>query len=100
MRALYSLISRARTVCTLWQAVVTLALDGWVALTPIQLLVLGCGLCIILRTLAPSPPPSGRKPAILMDRLCSLTAAASVIGLAVIDAVGSCVFIERLALGV
>ncbi len=96
MRALYSLFSRARTVCALWQAMVTLALRGWASLTPIQLLVLGCGLCIILRMLVPSPPVSGRKWAVFMDRLCSLVAAVSVIGLTVTDAVGSCVFIERL----
>jgi len=98
MRALYSLISRARTVCALWQAMVTLALDGWSALSLVQLLVLGCGLCIILRTLVPSPPCGSRR-TVFMDHVCSLIAAASVIGLTVTDAVG-CAFISRLTLGV
>jgi hypothetical protein len=98
MRALYSLISRARTACALLQATMILAFDGWAALTPVQLLVLGCGLCIILRTLVPSPPP-GRKRAIFMDHFLSVIAAVSVIALTGIDGVGSCLFVGRLALG-
>jgi len=100
MRALYSLLSRARTVCALTQAMATLARSGWGALAPIQLLVLVCGLCILIAALIPSAPPSGRRRAIVMDQLCSALAAVAVIGLAVADAVGSCVLLGRLALGV
>lgn len=99
MRALYSLIARARTACALLQALVTFAFAGPSALAPGQLLVLGCGLCILLRMLAPSPPAGSRR-AVLMDRLCSVIAAAAVIGLIAADTVGSCAFLGRLALGV
>ncbi len=99
MRALYSLVSRARTVCALGQAMVTFARAGPSALAPMQLLVLGCGLCLIVTMLIPSSP-SGSRQAIFMDRLCSVMAAGAVIGLAISDAVGSCVLLGRLALGV
>jgi hypothetical protein len=99
MRALYSLISRARTVCALGQAMMTFARAGPSALASIQLLVLGCGLCLFIGMLIPSPPPSGSRRVIFLDRLCSVMAAAAVMGLAVTDAVGSCVLVGRLALG-
>ncbi len=99
MRALYSLVSRARTLCALGQATVTFARAGPSALAPLQLLVLGCGLCLLLAILVPSSP-SGSSRAIFLDRLCRVMAAAAVIGLAVTDAVGSCVLLGRLTLGV
>ena len=99
MRALYSLISRARTFCALTQALVTLTRHGWAALAPTQVLLVGCGLCIIVRMLVPSPA-SGHKAGVLMDFLCSLLAVAALIALAVSDAVGSCILLGRLALGV
>ena len=46
MRALYSLVCRLRTLSALAQGTVTLVLDGWAALSPAQLLLLGCGLGI------------------------------------------------------
>ncbi len=100
MRALYFLVSCVRTVCALGQAMATFARAGPSALAPMQLLVLGCGLCLIVTMLVPSPPPSGSTRAVFMDRLCSVMAAVAVIGLAVSDAAGSCVFIGRLTLGV
>jgi hypothetical protein len=100
MRALYALVSRTRTLCALWQAVATFARAGPAALAPGQLLVLGCGLCLLLRMLAPSPPPSGSRRAILLDGLCRGMAAAAVLGLTATDTVGSCVLLARLTLGV
>ncbi len=100
MRALYSLVSLARTVYALGQTTMTFVRAGPSALTPMQLFLLGCGLCIILRMLVPSPPPSGSHRAIFLDRLCDLMAAAAVISLTVTDAVGSCVLLGRLTLGV
>ncbi len=99
MRALYSLISRARTVCALGQTLVTFARDGPSALAPLQLLVLGCGLCLLITMLVPSPPSRSRG-TIFLDRLCGVMAAAAVIGLAVTDAVGSCALLDRLTPGV
>ena len=100
MRALYSLVSRARTVCALGQAVVTFARAGPSALTPVQLLVLGCGLCLLVTMLVPSPPPSGSRRVIFVDRLCRVMAAAAVIGLTASDIVGSCLFLGRVTLTV
>jgi hypothetical protein len=100
MRALYSLVSRARTVCALGQALATFARAGPAALVPMQLLVLGCGLCLLVTMLVPSPPPSGSGRVIFTDRLCSVMAAAAVMGLALADAVGPCAWLVRLALGV
>ena len=100
MRALYSLVCRARTVCALGQAMVTFARAGPSALAPIQLLVLGCGFCLIIRVLVPSPPPSGSRRAVLLDRLCSVMAAAAAVGLTATDTVGSFVLLGRLPLGV
>jgi hypothetical protein len=99
MRALYSLVSRARTVCALGQALVTFARAGPSALAPMQLLVLGCGLCLLIPILVPSLSRGSRR-AVLLDRLCGGMAAAAVIGLAVSNAVGSCVLLGRLTLGV
>ncbi len=99
MRALYSLVSRARTVCALGQTTMTFVRTGPSALTPVQLFLLGCGLCLILRMLVPSPPLSGSNRAIFLDRLCSLIAAAAVIALTATDTTGSCVLVGRLALG-
>jgi len=100
MRALYSLVSRARTVCALGQAMVTLARAGPAALAPVQLLVLGCGLCLLVTMLVPSPAPSGSRRAVFLDRLCGVMAAAAAIGLTVSDAAGSFVLLGRLPLGV
>ena len=100
MRALYSLVSRARTVYALGQTLVTLARAGPSALAPMQLLVLGCGLCLLVTVLVPSPPPSGGRRAILLDRLCGVMAAAAALGLAAGDAVRSLVLLGRLTLGV
>lgn len=99
MKVLCSLVSRARTVCAFLQAAVAFARGGLASLTPVQLLVLGCGLCIAVRILLPSPMSSGGKRAVAMDRLCSVIAAAAVIGLAVADAVGCCLILGRLTLG-
>ncbi len=98
MRALCSLISRARTLCALGQAIVTLVRAGPSALAPVQLLVLGCGLCLLITMLVPSPPPSGSRQAVFLGRLCSMMAAAAVIGLMVSDAVGSCAWLGRFTL--
>lgn len=98
MRALYSLVSRARTVCALGQATVTFARDGPSALAPMQLLVLGCGLYLLVAMLVPSPP-SGSRRAIFLDRLSGVMAAVAVVGLALTDAGGSCALLGRLALG-
>lgn len=99
MRALYSLVSRVRAVCALGQAMVTFVRAGPLALAPMQLLVLGCGLCFLIAMLLPSAPSGGRR-AIVLERLCGVMAAAAVIGLTVAGAVGFCVFLGRLALGV
>ena len=99
MRALYSLVSHARTVCALGQTMATFVRAGPSALTPVQLLLLGCGLCIILRMLVPSPPPSGGNRAIFLDRLCNLVAAAAIIGLTVADTAGSWASVAGRALG-
>ncbi len=98
MRALYSLVSRACTLCALGQATVTFARAGPSALAPLQLLVLGCGLCLLITMLVPSPPPSGNRRAVFVDRLCRGMAAAAVMGLAVADAVGFGVLLGRLTL--
>jgi hypothetical protein len=99
MRALYSFIARARTIYALGQTAVTFVMAGPFALAPVQLLFLGCGLCLILGMLAPTPSPGDRR-AILLDRLCSVMAAGGVIGLIFSDAVSACLFLGRLALGV
>jgi len=99
MRALCALVSRARTFCALGQAVVTFAHAGPAALAPVQLLVLGCGLCFLVTMLAPSPP-SGSRRAVLLDRLCGVMAAAAALGLTISDAVGSFALLGRLPLGV
>ncbi len=99
MRALYSLVSRARTVCALGQTTMTFVRTGPSALTPVQLFLLGCGLCLILRMLVPSPPLSGSNRAIFLDRLCNLIAAAAITSLTVADTAGSWVSVARLALG-
>jgi len=99
MRALYSLLCRLRTLHALSQATVTLAVHGWSAATPTQLLILASGLGVALRVLIPSPAPGGRRLWVRMDRLLSIIAAASIIGLAVSGIAGSCVFVGRIALG-
>ena len=96
MRALYSLVSRARTVCALGQAAVALARAGPSALASMQLLILGCGFCLVIAMLV----PSGHRRATFVDRLCSVMAAAAVIGLAITDIASSCVVLGRLTLGV
>lgn len=98
MRALYSLVSHARTVCALGQAMATFARDGPSALALMQLLVLGCGLCLLIAMLVPSPSRGSRR-AVLLDRLCGVMAAAAVMGLVVSDAVDSCILLRKLALG-
>ena len=100
MRALYSLVSRAHTVYALGQAMVTFARAGPSALAPIQLLVLGSGLCLLVTMLLPSVPPSGSRRAVFSDRLYGVVAAAAALGLTAGDAVGSLVLLGRLMLGV
>jgi hypothetical protein len=99
MRALYTLVARARTVYALGQTAVTFVRVGPSALAPVQLLFLACGLCLILGTLAPTPRPGDRR-AILLDRVCGVMAAGAVIGLIFSDAVSACLFLGRLARGV
>lgn len=99
MRALYSLVSRARTVCALGQAIVTFVRAGPFALATGELLVLGCGLCLVISMLVPSPPPSASRRAVFADRLCRVVAAAAVVGLAITDAVGAWVLLRGLRLG-
>ena len=88
------------TVCALGQAMATFARAGPSALTPVQLLVLGCGLCLLVTMLAPSPPSSGSRRAVLLDRLGRVMAAAAALGLTVSDAAGCFVWLGRLPLGV
>jgi hypothetical protein len=99
MRALYSLVSRARTVCALGQAMVTFVRAGPSALAPVQLLILGCGLCILVSMLVPSPPSSGSRRVVLLGRLSAVIAAAAVIALTTNDAVDSFAWLAKLALG-
>ncbi len=99
MRALYSFIARARTVYALGQTAVTFVRAGPSALASIQLLFLGCGLCLILGMLALTSRPGDRR-AIFLDRMCGVMAAGGVIGLIFSDAVSACLFLGRLALGV
>jgi hypothetical protein len=100
MKALYSLVSRARTICALGQAVVTFVRAGPSALAPVQLLLLGCTLCLVVSMLIPSPPASGSRRAVFVNRLCRMTVAAAVVNLTVADVVGSCIFLGSLPLGV
>ena len=64
-----------------------------------KLLILGCGICLIVRILVPSPPSSGSRQAIFLDRLFSVIAAVALIGLAVTDAALDCVLLGRFAVG-
>jgi len=99
MKALYSLFCHARTVCALVRGIVTFACGGWAALMPAQLLVLGCGLCLVLRILVPSPPPGARKQAAFLDVFLSGMAAASVLAIGVTGIVDSGLFLGGLMLG-
>ncbi len=98
MRALYSLVCRLRTLYALAQGMITLAFDGWTAVTPGQFVVLGCGLCVLVRILVP-PPPGPNGPWVWTDRTLSTTAAASIIGLTASEIAGVCRFVGRLTLG-
>lgn len=99
MRALYSLISRLRTLHALSQGMVTLAVHGWPAVTQVQLLILACDLGVVLRIVIPSPSAARGKTRARIDRLLSIAAAASIIGLAASEIVESCVYVGRIALG-
>ncbi|MGE5296770.1 MAG: hypothetical protein ACM3VT_18270 [Solirubrobacterales bacterium] len=99
MRALYSLVCRLRTVHALAQGMITLTLDGWTAVTPGQLLVLGCGLCILVRVLVPSPRAGCSGPWRWVDHALSTTAATAVIGLTASETACVSAFAARLALG-
>jgi hypothetical protein len=99
MKALYSLFCHARTVCALVRGIVTLAHGGWAALMPAQLLVLGCGLCIALRILVPSPALGARKQAVFLDQFLCGMAAVSVAALCVTGIVDSGLFLGGLMLG-
>jgi len=79
MRALYSRVCHLRTLCALGRGMVTLTLDGWTALAPSQLLVLGCGLCIVLRTVIPSPRANDGRRVAFLDALVSVMAAVAVV---------------------
>jgi len=98
MRALYSLVCRLRTIHALTQGIVSLAREGWAAATPVQLLVLACGLAIALRVLVPSPSPEGGQTRVRMDRLLSMAAAAAIIGLSASEIAGSCLCLGSLVL--
>jgi hypothetical protein len=100
MRALYSLLSRLRTFHALAQATVTLAVHGWTAATPAQLLVLACGFGVALRVLIPSPAPGCGRSWVRMDHLLRITAAASIIGLAASGIASSWFFVAGIVLGV
>jgi len=100
MRALYSLVCRLRLACALTQGMMALAFDGWMALTPWQHLLLGCGLGLFLRISIPSPPSTRRGLIAFLDRLLNVTAAGSLVALASADAVGSWTLAARLILGV
>jgi hypothetical protein len=99
MRALYSLVCHLRTVCAMAQGVLTLTFDGWAALTAAQFLVLGCGLCIVLRILVPSPSASAARPLILASHLLSTVTAVSVVGLGIGSLAGAGVFIASCLAG-
>jgi hypothetical protein len=77
-----------------------LALDGWATLTPAQLMLLGCGLCLLLRIVVPSAASDGRRGGIaLLDPLLSGIAAASIVVLTTAGLADSGLFLARLALG-
>ena len=99
MKALYSLLCHARTVCALVRGIVTLAYGGWAALMPTQLLVLGCGLCLVLRILVPSPPPGARQRAAFLDVFLNGMAAGSVLAIGVTGIVDSGLLLGHLTLG-
>ncbi|MBP7053888.1 MAG: hypothetical protein KBE65_22980 [Phycisphaerae bacterium] len=100
MRALYSLVCRVRTLCALTQGMVTLAIDGWAALAPVQLMLLGCGLCLLLRIVVPSPPSDRRRGGIaLLDPLLSGMAAGSIVVLTTAGFADSGLLFARLAMG-
>ena len=99
MKALYSLFCHARTVCALMQGIVAIARGGWAALAPTQLLVLGCGLCIVLRILVPSPALGARTQVVFLDRFLCGMAAVSVAALCVTGVVDSGLFLGGLLPG-
>ncbi len=99
MRALYSLLSRLRLLYALVQGMVVLLHAGWAALAPMQLVTLGCVLCIALRVLAPAPS-ARRGLTVLADHLLSRVSAASVGTLQVAGIVGFCASCVELVLWV
>jgi len=78
---------------------VALARGGLAAATPVQLLMLAFGLAVALRVLVPSPSPAAGQMRDRMDRLLSMAAASSIIGLAACGIAGSCVSLGRVVLG-
>jgi hypothetical protein len=96
MRALYSLLSRLRTLYALAQGIVAFAHTGWAALTPLQLLTAGLVLCILLRVLTPSPSPARRGPAVRADHLLNGLSAASVVTLHAVGVAAFCASCVRL----
>jgi hypothetical protein len=100
MRALYSLVCRLRTLRALMQGMVTLAFEGSAALSPVQLTLLACGVCLVLRTVVPSPPSDRRGRVPFLDPLLSVTAAASVVVLTTAGVADSGLLLGRLMLGV
>lgn len=98
MKVLYSLVCRLRTLYALVQGMAAVVSRGWAAVPPAQLLLLGCGLCIALRVLIPSP--SGRERQFsFLDRCLSVAAVASVVGLTASGVTDSCALVGRFVLG-
>jgi hypothetical protein len=95
---MYSLICRLRTLHAMAQGTITLAFEGWTAVTPGQFVVLGCGLCLLVRILVPSPFAS-RGAWTRVDRTISTIAAMAIIGLAASDIAFACMLVGRLTLG-
>ena len=101
MKALYSHICRLRTLCALVEGMVAFVSEGWAALAPAQLLLLGCELCILLRVVIPSPPSGwqGKRVACL-DLFLSGAAAVSFFTLTMAGFVDFGLLLGGLALGV
>ena len=93
MRALYSLLTRLRTLYALAQGIVAFVQTGRVALTPVQLLTLAFVLCIVLRVLTPGPPSARPRLTAIMDRVVTIVAAVSAAGLAAVSFAGACAFL-------
>lgn len=99
MKALYSLVCRLRTFYALAQGMATLVFEGWAALAPAQWLLLACGFGIAFRVLVPSPARAGGGAHAAVDRLLSVLAGVSVVGLTALGSAGPCATVGRLILG-